>query len=277
MALLWAVCLTGLMRSTPHPTLAENVRLRLLRVLPDAARVDVFGVFPREDASHAERLHAAWPELRNSTLFYRAPEFKAPPGADTVGVTQYAERFYQQWSKIDACLTLVKQREAEMGVRYDFVLRARSDLYYFIPVSRWLTADPNVIQTGAGLGCTPTDHFGAMPRHLAQMYASAAELTFDRNVTPALLRAQEHMCHCRGDIFPECLIAGWLVLRNVEVRNVCDHEYELWRHTHVLENGTLSDFWSNVLSGPLVEPTGLPWSVPTACSGANGTTTVGPT
>lgn len=41
-----------------------------------------------------------------------------------MGATEKAARLFLQWSKINACLSLVEQREAQTGVRYDFFLRA---------------------------------------------------------------------------------------------------------------------------------------------------------
>lgn len=159
-------------------------------------------------------------------------------------------------------------------MRYDFFIRARSDLYYFFPVNSWLTADTTAVQTGAGLGCTPTDHWASMPRHLAPLYASAGQVTYDISMTPALFVSLAHMCHCPspGSIWPECFISGWLVLRGVAIKQVCDHEYELWRHTHQYPNGTLSDFWGNVLLRPLVVPGVKPWPTPTSCSGVSNQT-----
>jgi len=148
----------------------------------------------------------------------------------------------------------------------------RSDLYYFYPVKQWLVADPTRVQTGAGLGCTPTDHFGSMPRHLARLYASAAEVLFDRNLSVARFRALPHMCHCGVVLQPECFMPGWLTLRGVAVDNVCDHGYELWRHTREFPNGTLTDFAWNVLPGPLVDPGSAPWSERTPCSNATRAT-----
>jgi hypothetical protein len=80
------------------------------------------------------------------------------------------------------------------------------------------------------------------------------------------------MCHCGVVLQPECFMPGWLTLRGVAVDNVCDHEYELWRHTREFPNGTLTDFAWNVLPGPLVDPGSAPWSERTPCSNATRAT-----
>lgn len=255
----WSVCLTGLLRSTLNERLAENVRQRLFQSLPSATRVDVFGAFDAEAASRSAELYRHWPELTNSTVFLSTPAFTGNSRL------RNGERFYQQWAKVDACFQLVQAAEVRRGERYDFFLRARSDLYFYYPVSNWLTANRSVVQTGAGLGCTPTDHFGSMPRHYAPMYAAAGEVTFDPEATPQNMgiAGAKVMCHCGANpddgMHPECLIAGWLALRGVPVSNVCDHEYELWRHTHE-NDGLLTDFWNTPLNSSLETHEG------TACS-----------
>lgn len=95
--------------------LAENVRLRLLNVLPDAKSVDVFGVFAKADEIHAPAVYATWPELHNSTLFYEPPSFTKTPGVDYVGLDERAEVFYQQWTKVEACLIWCSNERRKPG------------------------------------------------------------------------------------------------------------------------------------------------------------------
>jgi hypothetical protein len=215
-------------------------------VLPEATQVDVFAAFQKSDVYMSSKVYQVWPELENHTVF-------VPDSFENVtGTFLFAEQFYKQWSKIEACLHLVELAEANFGFQYDFFARIRSDMYFRLPVNRWLTTNPTLVQTGAGLGCTPTDHFGVMPRHLAPIYASAHNVLKE---TPEFLyhSASKVMCHCpdmERRMWPECLIAGWLEINGVNVSNVCDHEYELWRHVHTDDKGNLYDLFQNVLKGP---------------------------
>ena len=252
----WAVCLTGEARSVANLHLVTNVRSRLLASLPEATSVDTYAVLSKEDEVHHLVLHAVWPELTGRVLFYKTPPFTG------TSLHEHGHRFYLQWAKIEACLRMVEQNEETQGKRYDFFLRARSDLYYFVPVNTWLSASFSTVQVGAGLGCTPSDHFGAMPRHLAALYASAGEISFDKAATTHAISeaASGSLCHCPGEtatLWPECLIAAWLRLHHVPFYIACNTQFGLWRHTSVSPNGELVSFgqvvFTNATSG-LVEP-----------------------
>jgi hypothetical protein len=254
-AFSWAVCLTGQARSITHELIVANARARLLQSLPEATSVDAFAVLSSEDEAKQPVLLKLWPELEGRLLFYVSPPFAGK------SLHENGPGFYNQWAKIEACLRMVEAHEAIVGRRFDFFVRARSDLYYYVPVNHWLSASHSTVQVGAGLGCTPSDHFGAMPRHLAGLYAGAGKIAFDPTATSAAISAvaESSLCHCSGGglLHPECLIAAWLRLHNVPFHIACSTQFGLWRHTRSDENGELHDFgphvYKNATTG-LVEP-----------------------
>lgn len=248
----WAVCLTGELRTTTHPMVVANLRARLIHSLPSADTVDVFAVLGAGDEDKAEALYAALPELVNRTSFLAAPAFNgSQPYA-------FAERFDMQCSKVDACFQRVQTHERFRGQRYHFFLRARSDLFYWYPVSNWLTTNNSIVQTGMSTsGGTPTDHFASMPRHLASVYAAAGEVVYDPLATPDRLlqvaSLRQQMGHCPladYGMWPECLITGWLALRGVLVVAVCGEYERLWVNTGHGDVPTEADQRSAALQPP---------------------------
>jgi hypothetical protein len=229
------------MRSTLHPMLVANARDMLLRQLPKASKVDVFAVFDDRDQPKADLVHTAWPEIEaHNVLFLKTPAYNALPKYN------WGQRFYEQWSKVEACLGLVLVQERLVGQRYDFFLRARSDLYYFHPAKAWLNLDDRAshsVQAVMGNDCTPSDHFGAMPRYLASAYASAGEIVYDSSQAAQNI-PKGTLCHCPNGLdagaWPECLISAWLIMRNVSAYILCPFAVP-WTHTRVTNDNVLTD------------------------------------
>ena len=239
-----AVCLSGHVRSLVQPAVYTALKANLVDPLGagTAGGADVFmyveldqveaAASPNaptaaetavEEAGHIlnARLNDDWDPLnpRNCSaselepalallrpvVFRLHDEATAPP----FPASNCTARAVPQLEKVAACFRLVEQHERARGFRYDWVVRARPDLGWTLPVAPAASFPPHHVYVSPSYWPL-ADQFALVPRRLAATYFNAARAA--------------HLCvedGPRGD-----LQRRWLLSR------AGYPEQLIWRHLH---------------------------------------------
>jgi hypothetical protein len=224
----FAVCITGGSRTFSSAVVAKNIKSQLVDALP--GHVDVLVVFPVEELSGSAQLQASLQILAPLYVaFYSELGYDDKCARAQLSAPSSAANFFSQWSKVQVCYEAMRTHELVTGVRYDFFVRVRPDLFFFANVSTWLQLSDTVIQAGEMLwlggscstGVPINDHFAVVPRSLAHAYASAASVLVDCTVTNAQML---ETCHDCGVLHQECFLSYHLRRLNVSY-NACHQTY----------------------------------------------------
>ncbi|KAL1520357.1 hypothetical protein AB1Y20_021947 [Prymnesium parvum] len=208
-----AVVLAGQPRTLLEP-LARRSFLAALRSF--GARAFLFAYLTADDGGSSKghrplrepnrsRVLEALAELAPTRLYYGAfaNPLLTPPAGCTLSAALLAPYagarskptwrvWWETWAKVERAFLGVIEYEQAHGLRFDWVLRVRPDLWFFGPMPSHCTLEDAISTPTGVVGCAPpclNDHIAWMPRALA----------------PAYFRVTESLTACRGDSFSRLL------------------------------------------------------------------------
>jgi hypothetical protein len=221
---LIAHCMAGAPRTLYKEEVYVAYGRQTLNILPGDLFI-VFQLFNKSEVIHGTTIAALPPDKYNAAIKYLSPRRIEWISSDNHLGAIEDRTGYSRWQR---CLELIEQTEKENGVKYDFIVRSRPDLYFAkdLPTSNLLPKDRILInpyyeclhdipsgynQTWTHIGylCDAkeygiSDIFAIIPRALADPYMRAGYI-------PNLPR---HVCGSRSD-HPECAIKAALFKANI--------------------------------------------------------------